>query len=55
MARRSEIGDLGLAVSTPTNTEIAINYQKKFCHLVSWQNFANRFVAKIERSLDLKS
>jgi hypothetical protein len=23
--------------------------------LVSWQNFANRFVAKIERSLDLKS
>ena len=39
MARRSEIGDLGLAVSTATNTEIAINYKKilpigfvgKFC------------------------
>jgi hypothetical protein len=39
MARRSEIGDLGLAESTPTNTEIAINYKKilpigfvgKFC------------------------
>jgi hypothetical protein len=26
-----------------------------FWHLVSWQKFANRFVAKIERSLDLKS
>jgi len=25
MARRSEIGDLGLAESTPTNTEITIN------------------------------
>jgi hypothetical protein len=24
MARRSEIGDLGLAESTPTNTEITI-------------------------------
>ena len=39
MARRSEIGDLGLPVSTATNTEIAINYKKilpigfvgKFC------------------------
>ena len=38
MARRSEIGDLGLAESTPTNTEIAINYKK---------NFANRFRGKI--------
>jgi hypothetical protein len=30
MARRSEIGDLGLAESTPTNTEIIIN--KKHGH-----------------------
>jgi hypothetical protein len=55
MARRSEMGDLGLSESTTTNTEIAIKYQKKFCHLVSWQNFPNRFVATFGRSLDLKS
>jgi hypothetical protein len=29
MARRSEIGDLGLAESTPTNTEIAINQKTR--------------------------
>jgi hypothetical protein len=46
MARRSEIGDLGLPESTATNTEIAIKYKKKFCQSVSWENFANRFVAK---------
>jgi hypothetical protein len=48
MARRSEIGDLGLAESTPTNTEIAINYKKNFANrfrgkilqIVSWQNLA---------------
>jgi hypothetical protein len=27
MARRSEIGNLGLAESTPTNTEITINHK----------------------------
>jgi hypothetical protein len=29
MARRSEIGDLGLAESTPTNTEITINQKTR--------------------------
>ena len=50
MARRSEIGDLGLPVSTATNTEIAINYKKilpigfvvKFC-----KSFRGKFWAFI--------
>ena len=50
MARRSEIGDLGLAESTPTNTEIAINYKKilpigfvgKFC-----KSFRGRILTSI--------
>ena len=33
----------------------ALLKQKKFCQSVSWENFANRFVANFGRSLDLKS
>jgi hypothetical protein len=36
MARRSEIGDLGLAESMPTNTEITINKLKTTLEL-KWQ------------------
>jgi hypothetical protein len=37
MARRSEIGDLGLAESTPTNTEIIINQNTATTHCSLWR------------------
>jgi hypothetical protein len=37
MARRSEIGDLGLAESTPTNTEITINQNTATTHCSLWR------------------